>query len=112
MKFPHRETWTRTCDRRPYVLCIMCVLLIAFIPDAQAADAQSANAATTKELWTKNPNMQVCKRVHVTGTHFRKRICHTRAQWKAFEEEAQEALRILDSHARNSSSGSATRSLY
>ncbi|MEM9620631.1 MAG: hypothetical protein AAF993_03220 [Pseudomonadota bacterium] len=45
----------------------------------------------------------VCKRVKVTGTHFRQRICRTQAVWEEIERESQRAMDEL-TRARGSSS--------
>ncbi len=44
---------------------------------------------------------QVCKRIHVTGTRFPKKVCMTKRQWKEVSEQAQDDINrnVMDSQA-------------
>ncbi len=48
---------------------------------ANADPARPADTATTKVAVS--PNTRYCYRVEMTGSHLRRKICHTRAEWLA-----------------------------
>ncbi len=52
-------------------------------PPTAAAD--SASATDTVE----NPRKRSCRRVHVSGSHIRQKVCMTNARWAELQKEAE-----------------------
>ena len=67
-------------------------LLAGHAPLAHAEPAVTAEQ-TDKAL---DENRRVCRRLPVTGTHFKRRICKTAAAWQAEEEAAREYVQQLE----------------
>lgn len=62
-----------------------------------AAIAKTTDTHTQQNTADKkdDQNKKICKRVKVTGTHFRKRICSTKAGWRELEMRSQDTVREL-----------------
>ncbi|MEE2921909.1 MAG: hypothetical protein VYC38_09115 [Pseudomonadota bacterium] len=59
-------------------------------------------ASSDQKLASDDPNAEVCKRLDETGTTLSKRVCMTRAEWAALEEQTNEGARsFLDRSQRN-----------
>jgi hypothetical protein len=84
----------RTSKRLAVALLTMGVLslLAGHAPLAYAEPAVTAEQ-TDKAL---DENRRVCRRLPVTGTHFKRRICKTAAAWQAEEEAAREYAQKLE----------------
>lgn len=73
---------------------VLCCLWLPGISAAQTpaetGDVQApvASAETSKV----KKDRVVCKRVKVTGTHFRKRICRKQSVWQQIERDSQRAM--------------------
>jgi hypothetical protein len=52
-----------------------------------------------------DPNERICRRIQVTGSNFRRRVCQTRQQWNASSEDTQEFLRERNSGRFNTQGG-------
>ena len=58
--------------------------------DAPTAPAQAKAAA--EEANASETDAVVCKRVKVTGSHMRQRVCFKRSEWRAMREHAREVM--------------------
>ncbi len=74
-----------------FLLGCLSFAAVAETADDNQQDASAREAAEVKE------DKVVCKRIKVTGSHMRQRICQKRSVWKAQQEASQESVRrILD----------------
>ena len=64
--------------------------------DRPPAQAPAAEAAQTEE------DQVVCRRIRVTGSHIRQRICHKKSEWRAMQERAREFLNQKERSTRDS----------
>lgn len=74
-------------------------LLITGLTSAMPAVAGDANAqgAGTTSAEPAKPEKVVCRREATVGSHFRKSVCMTRSEWKAFDRNQLDAKeRLLD----------------
>ena len=62
-------------------------------PVSQAELDVSSAEPSDKSL---DENRVVCRRLPVTGTHFKRKICKTAATWQAEAEAAREFMRSLE----------------
>lgn len=60
------------------------------VEEAQASDQEAAGAA--KE----DGREKVCRATEVTGSRFKKRVCHTREQWREIELATERQMREFD----------------
>ena len=67
--------------------------LLGTAPLTQADTTVSASEQLDKAL---DENRRVCRRIPVTGTHFKRRICKTAAAWEAEAEAAREFVEKLE----------------
>jgi len=68
--------------------------LLYGMPVSAIAQEDSGQIETTA---IENPNEQICRRVHVTGSNIPQRICMTRAEWMDLREETVSEVReVLD----------------
>ncbi|MCW8876511.1 MAG: hypothetical protein OQJ89_16840 [Kangiellaceae bacterium] len=58
----------------------------------EVADKQKPTPEEVKKVTSKLDDEVVCKRVKVTGTNFKKKVCLTRAERRAMREEARKLL--------------------
>ena len=49
----------------------------------------------------KRPDPKVCKKIRVTGSHFKQRVCLRKSQWEAQERQARRTME----NARSTASG-------
>ncbi len=70
---------------------LVCVLGLAAAFSAAADESKNSSAEAADAAKVKEDKV-VCKKIKVTGTHFRKRICQKRSVWKEIEEESQRAM--------------------
>ena len=61
-----------------------------------ATDAEQTTSKNSKKKKKKAKRKKVCKKVKVTGTHFRKRICQSQEAWDELERDAQRTATDLD----------------
>ncbi len=72
---------------RSYKMLISLSLSISLL----ACSSTSEHQATQDTLATDDPNRIVCKKEHVIGSQFRKKVCRTVAEIKQQQQEAKEA---------------------
>ena len=60
--------------------------------DAPTAPAQAKAAAEEANANASETDAVVCKRVKVTGSHMRQRVCFKRSEWRAMREHAREVM--------------------
>ena len=78
--------------RSVWVILVVALLLVPLQAFAAEQDKKPAPAVDAPEQ-----DRVICKRVKVTGTHFRQRVCQKRSVWEAQREDSQEhARRIMD----------------
>lgn len=68
-------------------------LLASDTPSSTAIDPN--HPEIKKQL--KNPNRRVCKRVKVTGSHFRQKVCRSQAEWARIREASQNMMKDITS---------------
>lgn len=70
---------------------------------ANAAEQPNKAAALNERMMINNLDQRVCRYESQVGTHFKKRTCRTRRQWKREDEMNQDMLRDefnrLDAHS-------------
>ncbi|MBD9367252.1 hypothetical protein [Xanthomonas sp. XNM01] len=84
--------------------CTAVLLFLAIAPvSAQSSGQQPAptvsDAAAVEpaaEAPKEDGNEKVCKATEVTGSRFRKRVCHTREQWREIELATERQMREFD----------------
>ena len=88
----------RNSNRVGSRLAVTLVTLGAFWLLAGHAPLAHAEPAVTAEQTDKalDENRRVCRRLPVTGTHFKRRICKTAAAWEAEAEAAREYAQKLE----------------
>lgn len=71
--------------------------------EVASAEGSEEVASTEGQLVEK----KVCKRIHVTGTRFPKKVCMTKQEWKEMSDRAQEDLdqNIMDNQVSSGDSG-------
>ena len=67
------------------LICMMSGPAVA----AQSEPDPEAGSASPK---AENPNKRICRKVMVTGTHFRQRVCMKRREWDQVYAESQRNL--------------------
>ncbi len=45
------------------------------------------------------PDPVICKRIRVTGSHFRRKICQRQSAWKQMQRDAQDTARDIEQRA-------------
>ena len=75
---------------------ILAATVLCLALGAQADDVESAANAAAKPDRALDPNRRVCRHLPVTGTHFKRRICKTAAQWQAEAEAARNFAQQLE----------------
>ena len=80
------------------------LLSVLSMPYALGAEDEGSDSHTAKDPVTpivrdSDPNSVRCKRIQMTGTHFRKRVCHTQGEWEAIRLVAVEAMKQRGSEA-------------
>ena len=90
---------------RSWTCCIL--LSVLSMSYALGAEDEVADSNTVKDPVTANardtgPNSIRCKRIQMTGTHFRRRVCHTHSQWAAMRMDALEAMKQRGTQADGS----------
>ena len=91
---------------RSWASCIM--LSVLSMPYALGAEDEAADRNTGRGPVTPNePDTGAspirCKNIQMTGTHFRKRVCHTRSEWESMRLVALEEMKQRGSEAEGSS---------
>lgn len=76
------------------------VALTSLPASLMANDDRDAKA--TKKV--KKVDKVQCKRVTVTGSHFKKKVCLKQSKWEEMAREAQDAANRLQDNAANSGS--------
>jgi hypothetical protein len=87
---------------RSWTCCILLsVLAMPYVLGAEddVADSQTVRAPVTPIVGDTGPNSIRCKKIQMTGTHFRKRVCHTRGEWEAMRVAALETMKQRGSEA-------------
>ncbi len=78
---------------------LISVCLLSCLPFAALAETADDNPQDTpaREAVEVKEDKVLCKRIKVTGSHMRQRVCQKRSVWKAQQEASQESVRrILD----------------
>lgn len=70
----------------------LAMLLSAMVVNA-AEEPDTAAEASIKPMVENSLNQRICRYESQVGSHFRKRTCRTRRQWKQEDEENQADLR-------------------
>ena len=83
-------------------LIVALVLGACALPASAKDDAPDAAGAQTS---TKDKDEMVCRRVRVTGSHFKQRVCRTRGQMEAEREAAQRQAQRYNEANRAGPSG-------
>lgn len=69
-----------------------------------AAEAANSNGKAPAELT--DSNKKICRTLAATGSHMRKRICHTQAEWAEFDKTVGDrAEQTLDRRRANTAGG-------
>lgn len=72
----------------PVMLIMLMVLLSPLLPeDAVAAEPEPDQAAVEA-----SPDRRVCRRVQVTGSRVKERVCRTQRDWDRLTEESNETV--------------------
>ena len=58
------------------------------------------------EAKKQSANKKVCKKVKVTGSHFKQRVCMKRSEWDDMRRDSQRAARDMTGSRSSGSSGS------
>jgi len=78
---------------KAFILGLTCIALTsacATTDNTPAVDKSSAIAAGEKTVENETlDKKEVCKRIAITGTRFKQKICHTAEEWDAMKENAQ-----------------------
>ena len=85
---------TRPLGTATLLLLSLC-LAPAGLADGRNIDAPTAPASAEAEEVNANADEAdalVCKRVKVTGSHMRQRVCFKRSEWRAMRESARELM--------------------
>ncbi len=74
------------------------LLSVLAMPYALGAEDEVADSHTVRDPVTHivrdtGRNSVRCKKIQMTGTHFRKRVCHTQGEWEAMRLVAVEAMK-------------------
>ena len=72
------------------------------------ADRKSEKADRAAQA--SDPDKVVCKRIKETGTHFKRKVCHTQRVWDAQKKAAQEAAQRLNQNSTSGAEGIASGS--
>lgn len=70
---------------------------------APAAPAQTPTAAPTTEVAPPATNADdtvTCRYEAMTGSNFKKRVCHTQREWKQMTTDSRDLLDRIDDHSR------------
>ncbi len=74
------------------------LIITAIVTACCAATARGADAGDEPQIEPPTPERSVvCKKVRVTGSHFKKRVCRTRA---TIDQERADANRFMNNAAR------------
>ena len=60
------------------------------VQETKTVQGSETAQAAEEVVEEKDPNEWICKRVQKTGTRFKTKMCGTRAQWEASEQNAKE----------------------
>lgn len=72
----------------PVMLTMLLLLLSPMLPrDAVAAEADTDQAAVEA-----SPDRRVCRRIEVTGSRVKERVCRTQRDWDRLTEESNETV--------------------
>jgi hypothetical protein len=70
--------------------------------DAQSKEAvqdkevvQVTETAQVADYEAEDPNEWICKRVQITGSRFKSKLCGTRAQWEEAERNAKDTVEYM-----------------
>jgi len=66
--------------------------------DAPAASGQTASSPPATQAAADDSQKVVCHYEEVTGSRFKKRVCHTKAQWQQLSEQAEKMQRDIAEH--------------
>lgn len=61
-------------------------------PSVAPQQTAAANTQTADSSNGLDPNEEICKRVHVTGSRFPSEVCMTRAQWDSERDQGKGAV--------------------
>lgn len=81
-----------------------CLIVLLFSTGVTGVTGVMTVAAATPEAKPADvvkTDKVVCKKVKVTGSHFRKRVCQKQSAWKRMEREAQRAMKTLEAPTTN-----------
>ena len=73
------------------LICIAILTLSASSLAWSETDAVSATAEQTPAKQKKKKDKVECKRVTVTGSHFKKKVCLKQSRWAEIQRESREA---------------------
>jgi hypothetical protein len=70
----------------------MLILLVLLLPPAVPWPAVAAETDTGQPADEVSPDRRVCRRVQVTGSRVKERVCRTQRGWDRLEEESNETV--------------------
>lgn len=70
------------------VRSVLVALALAVAPVSWAAESDDDDRARTGSA-KGDPDEVVCRRIKVTGSHMRQRVCHKQREWDQMREDSQ-----------------------
>ncbi len=77
------------------LMSLVCFLLLACSLSLQV-QASERESSSKRSSPVNKPDVMVCKKIALTGTRIRRKVCRRQSFWRNLEEESQRAARDLE----------------
>ena len=71
------------------------LFIVTLMVSASICGAQESATSQQTGVLKRDKDAKICKQIRKTGTHFTRRVCHTKADWDEMHRRAQEEMRKI-----------------